>query len=140
MAFFFIVTDVELLDRSELSLNSTMSWNSSYIFGQDNESGWGERYFFTYYTEFGDRSVAAVASEVTVFIVALILSVFANVSIAVCVIRFPDMKTVTNSFVLNLAAADLLFALSIPAVAYSRLQPDWRLGDVACRLVPYVQV
>lgn len=50
------------------------------------------------------------------------------------------MKTVTNCFVLNLAAADLLFTLSIPAVAYTRFVPSWKLGNIACRLIPYTQV
>lgn len=50
------------------------------------------------------------------------------------------MRTVTNCFVLNLAAADLLFAFSIPAVAYTRIVAHWQFGDLACRLVPYIQV
>lgn len=54
--------------------------------------------------------------------------------------RYPDMRTVTNCFVLNLAAADILFALTIPAVAYTRIAVSWQLGDVTCRIIPYVQV
>lgn len=76
------------MSRTLFSINSTMAWNSSYVFGHDNVSGWGDRYFFTYYSEFGQRSVAAIASEVSVFLIILILSVFANVSIAVCVMRW----------------------------------------------------
>ncbi|XP_031334050.1 free fatty acid receptor 4-like [Photinus pyralis] len=116
------------------------SWNSSYVFGNDTESGWGERYFFTFYSSFGERMIAAVVTEVTALSIIFIVSVFANVSIAICVFRFPDMRTVTNCFVLNLAAADLLFALSIPAVAYTRIVPSWILGDIACRFTPYIQV
>lgn len=115
------------------------SWNSSYIYGVDNESGWGERYFFTYFSEFGERMLSAVIAEVTMLTIIFIVSVFANVSIAICVFRFPDMRTVTNCFVLNLAAADLLFAFSIPAVAYTRVVPNWVFGDVACRFIPYTQ-
>ncbi|KAF2884319.1 hypothetical protein ILUMI_21838 [Ignelater luminosus] len=115
------------------------SWNSSYVFGIDNESGWGERYFFTYFSEFGERILTAVVAEVTILTTIFLVSVFANVAIAVCVFRFPDMRTVTNCFVLNLAAADLLFALSIPAVAYTRVVPSWKLGDIACRFIPYTQ-
>lgn len=50
------------------------------------------------------------------------------------------MRTVTNCFVLNLAAADLLFAFSIPAVGYTRIVQSWMLGDAACRFIPYTQV
>lgn len=50
------------------------------------------------------------------------------------------MRTVTNSFVFNLAAADLVLAMTIPAVAYTRTVGDWKLGDAACKMVPYFQV
>ncbi|XP_017782639.1 PREDICTED: neuropeptide Y receptor type 2-like [Nicrophorus vespilloides] len=114
-------------------------WNSSYVFGHDNVSGWGGRYFFTYFNQLGDRSTSLVAFEVAVFAIIFLVSIVTNIAIATCVFRYPDMKTVTNNFVLNLAAADLLFAFSIPAVAYSRVTPFWVLGDVACKLIPYTQ-
>ncbi|KOC59187.1 hypothetical protein WH47_11263 [Habropoda laboriosa] len=40
----------------------------------------------------------------------------------------------------NLAAADLLFTLGVPAVAYTRYTQSWRLGETICRLLPYTQV
>ncbi|KAJ3621559.1 hypothetical protein MTP99_003676 [Tenebrio molitor] len=122
-------------------MNSTMdySWNSSYVFAVDNDSGWGERYFFTYFSQFDGRPTNYVAAEVTIFVLIFLVSVVANTSIVVCVVRFPDMRTVTNSFVLNLAAADLLFAFTIPAVAYTRIVSSWKLGDFACRFMSYVQ-
>ncbi|VEN60830.1 unnamed protein product [Callosobruchus maculatus] len=49
------------------------------------------------------------------------------------------MRTVTNCFVLNLAVADILFTLTIPVVAYTRLAVTWDFGDAACRIVPYIQ-
>ncbi|KAF5286163.1 hypothetical protein FQR65_LT12921 [Abscondita terminalis] len=115
------------------------SWNSSYVYGIDNESGWGERYFFTYFGEFGERTQSAVIAEVTMFTLLFAVSVFANVSIAICVFRFSDILTATNCFVLNLVAADLMFALSIPAVAYTRIVANWVFGDVACRFISYTQ-
>nr|XP_022910589.1 free fatty acid receptor 4-like [Onthophagus taurus]XP_022910590.1 free fatty acid receptor 4-like [Onthophagus taurus] len=115
------------------------NWNSSYVYGTDTISGWGNRYFFTYFTEMSERNPWRTSSEVTAFSLIFLISIFANVAIAICVIRFPDMRTVTNCFVLNLAAADLLFAVSIPAVAYSRFHETWKLGNIACRLIPYVQ-
>lgn len=113
--------------------------NTSYVFGYDNFSGWGDRYFFTYFSEFGDRSFASIAVEVTILCSIFIISILANIAIGWCVIRFPDMKTVTNCFVLNLAAADLLFACSIPPVAYTRVVGSWKFGDATCRLMPYTQ-
>ncbi|CAH0552544.1 unnamed protein product [Brassicogethes aeneus] len=114
-------------------------WNSSYVFGVDKESGWGERFFFTYFSELNSRPIAFVALEVTIFVFIFLISIIANLSIVICVFRYPDMRTVTNCFVLNLAAADLLFAFTIPAVAYTRLVAVWTLGNAACKIVPYVQ-
>lgn len=54
--------------------------------------------------------------------------------------RYPEMKTVTNCFVLNLAVSDILFALTIPVVGYTRITQSWELGDLTCKIVPYVQV
>lgn len=113
--------------------------NSSYWFGNDSEFGWGERYFFTFYTEGGDRRPWAIL-EASVFAVIFLVSVVANVSIAAAVLRYREMRTVTNCFLLNLAAADLVFALGSPLVAVARLTPEWPLGDTACRLLPYSQV
>lgn len=115
------------------------SWNSSYVFGIDNKSGWGGRYFFTYFSEFKSQPDYIDAIELVVLILTFVFSIIANMSIIICVSRYPEMKTVTNCFVLNLAVSDIIFALTIPVVAYTRFTQSWKLGNVACRIVPYVQ-
>ncbi|XP_067000907.1 free fatty acid receptor 4 [Anabrus simplex] len=115
-----------------------MAVNSSYVFGNDTLGGWGPRYFFTFYTEFGDRRGAAVA-EVSLLLFIFLSSLLANISIAAAVLRYRELRTVTNCFLLNLAAADLVFALGIPAVAASRLSTEWTMGDIVCRILPYSQ-
>lgn len=118
---------------------SATAASSSYLFGNDSEGGWGPRFFYTFYTEGGERRVWAIL-EASVFAVIFLMSVVANVSIAAAVLRYREMRTVTNCFLLNLAVADLVFALGSPLVAAARLTPDWPLGDTACRLLPYTQV
>ncbi|XP_008560645.1 free fatty acid receptor 4 [Microplitis demolitor] len=110
--------------------------NSSYLFGHDKT--WGEREFFTYYSEFGDRNGSS-AVEVIILAITFVVAVIANFGIAVCVLSYKEMRTPTNLCLVNLAAADLLFALGVPAVAYTRLTQSWRLGDIVCRLLPYSQ-
>ncbi|XP_058801848.1 free fatty acid receptor 4-like isoform X2 [Phymastichus coffea] len=110
--------------------------NSSYLLGEDEE--WGRRYYFTYYSEFGDRRGAS-GLEVLALAVSFVVSVLANLGIAACVLRYREMRTPTNLCLVNLAAADLLFALGVPAAAYTRLSQQWRLGEAACRLLPYSQ-
>ncbi|XP_076240030.1 free fatty acid receptor 4-like [Calliopsis andreniformis] len=110
--------------------------NSSYLWGEDEV--WGPRYYFTYYSEFGNRKGASTV-EVVVLVISFILAIGANLGIAGCVLRYREMRTPTNLCLVNLAAADLLFTVGVPAVAYTRLTQSWRLGDTICRLLPYSQ-
>lgn len=114
-------------------------WNSSYVLGNDSLNGWGTRYFYTFYSELGERN-GAVAVEVVMLTVTFVASVIANLAIAAAVLRYREMRTVTNCFLLNLAVADFLFALGIPAVIAARIHRRWPLGDYLCRLLPYSQV
>ncbi|XP_046991239.1 neuropeptide FF receptor 2-like [Schistocerca americana] len=116
-----------------------MSYNSSYLWGNDSApGGWGGRFFFSFYSELGERRAAALA-EVCLLSLTLLASLVANAGIAAAVLRYRELRTVTNCFLLNLAAADVVFALGIPAVAMSRLQRGWQLGDGVCRALPYSQ-
>lgn len=115
------------------------SINYSYLFGNDTWSGWGPRYFFSFYSEFGERGVA-VGVEVTALLLTLITSVAANLTIIGAIVRYREMRTVTNYFLLNLAVADIVFAVGIPGIATTRVTQEWVLGDMSCRLLPYSQV
>ncbi|XP_063221928.1 free fatty acid receptor 4-like [Bacillus rossius redtenbacheri] len=112
--------------------------NTSYLEGVDAIGDWGRRYFFTFYSEFGARDGAA-AAEAAVLACVLAASAAANLAIGAAVLRHRELRTVTNCFLLNLVAADLVFALGIPAVAVTRVTQQWVLGDVVCRLLPYSQ-
>jgi G protein-coupled receptor 120 len=114
--------------------------NSSYVYGNDTNGGWGLRSFFTFYSQFESDRTVATGVEVGILMLTFLVSVVANGSIAAAVLRYREMRTVTNCFLLNLAAADLVFALGIPAVAATRLTQDWALGDITCRILPYSQV
>ena len=71
--------------------------------------------------------------------ISFVLAVGANLGIAGCVLRYREMRTPTNLCLVNLAAADLLFTVGVPAVAYTRLTQSWHLGETVCRLLPYSQ-
>jgi len=114
--------------------------NSSYVYGNDTTGGWGLRSFFTFYSQFGSGRTVTAGVEVGILMLTFLTSVAANGSIAAAVLRYREMRTVTNCFLLNLAAADLVFALGIPAVAATRLTQEWALGDISCRILPYSQV
>ncbi|XP_076229231.1 free fatty acid receptor 4-like isoform X2 [Nomia melanderi] len=111
--------------------------NSSYLWGDDEE--WGPRYYFTYYSQFGDRARASTV-EVMILAVSFVLAIAGNLGIAGCILRYKEMRTPTNLCLVNLAAADLLFSVGVPAIAYTRLTQAWRLGETICKLLPYSQL
>lgn len=115
------------------------AFNSSYLFGEDKISGWGWRYFFSFYSEFGEEK-NSIVFETSVFICIFVLSLLANLVIATALFKYPEMRTVNNCFLLNLTAADLAFVAGIPALVYARMDAEWRLGGTICKLLPYSQV
>ncbi|XP_014248460.1 free fatty acid receptor 4-like [Cimex lectularius] len=113
-------------------------WNSSYIRGFDYKHTNTETYYFTFYSEFGERGVAVVA-EAVVLSVTLVASIVTNLAFIVPLVKGRH-RTVTNHFLLNLGFADILFAIGIPAVVVVRINQKWPLGDLICRLLPYSQL
>lgn len=49
------------------------------------------------------------------------------------------LRLASSYLIVNLAVSDLLFALGIPFIAVTRIKEDWVFGDIACKLVTYVQ-
>ncbi|XP_075849461.1 neuropeptides B/W receptor type 2 [Microcebus murinus] len=58
-----------------------------------------------------------------------------NTAVIFVILRAPKMKTVTNVFILNLAVADGLFALVLPANIAEHLLQRWPFGEPLCKLV-----
>ncbi|XP_069352528.1 neuropeptides B/W receptor type 2 [Eulemur rufifrons] len=58
-----------------------------------------------------------------------------NTAVICVILRAPKMKTVTNVFILNLAVADGLFTLVLPASVAEHLLQHWPFGALVCKLV-----
>jgi hypothetical protein len=138
--YFQKIVEDETMSVMAGTVGTDISANSSYVYGNDTNGGWGLRSFFTFYSQFGSGRTVAAGVEVGILMLTFLMSIVANGSIALAVLRYREMRTVTNCFLLNLAAADLVFALGIPAVVATRLTQEWELGDATCRILPYSQV
>ncbi|XP_034089737.1 chemokine XC receptor 1-like [Gymnodraco acuticeps] len=68
------------------------------------------------------------------YILIFILSIIGHCLLLYVVYLYENLKNVTNLFVLNLACCDLMFTVSHPFWAVSRLQ-DWDVGNFACTFV-----
>ncbi|XP_004614972.1 kiSS-1 receptor [Sorex araneus] len=78
---------------------------------------------------------------VPLFFAALMLVGLTGNSLVILVIcRQKQMRTVTNFYIANLAATDVMFLLCcVPFTALLYLLPAWVLGDFMCKFVNYIQ-
>ncbi|GCB65227.1 neuropeptides B/W receptor type 2b [Scyliorhinus torazame] len=58
-----------------------------------------------------------------------------NTAVIYVILKAPNMKTVTNMFILNLAIADDLFTLVLPINIADHLLYYWPFGEVMCKLI-----
>jgi len=115
------------------------AFNSSYRYGHDQITGRGSLYFFSYYTEGAEDKECIVLG--TSFLAAIfVVSLVANLAIAAALLKYPEMRTVSNCFLLNLTMADLVFVAGIPVLIYARISGQWTFGNTICKLLPYSQV
>ncbi|PZC77635.1 hypothetical protein B5X24_HaOG203143 [Helicoverpa armigera] len=78
-----------------------------------------------------------IGTHTLVFITGLV----GNALVCVAVYRNHSMRTVTNYFIVNLAAADFMVILfCLPATVVWDVTETWFLGDVLCKMLLYFQV
>ncbi|XP_075883032.1 neuropeptides B/W receptor type 2b [Nelusetta ayraudi] len=58
-----------------------------------------------------------------------------NTAVIYVIMKAPKMKTVTNTFILNLAVADALFTLVLPINIAEHLLRHWPFGEVLCKVI-----
>ncbi|XP_039609421.1 C-C chemokine receptor type 3-like [Polypterus senegalus] len=68
------------------------------------------------------------------FIMYSFLGLFGNGLVLLVVIKYEDLKKVTNIFILNLAISDMVFAFTLPFWAVYHVH-HWIFGHVMCRLI-----
>ncbi|KAJ0171628.1 hypothetical protein K1T71_013178 [Dendrolimus kikuchii] len=77
-----------------------------------------------------------IAIHTAVFIMGLV----GNALVCVAVYRNHSMRTVTNYFIVNLAAADFMVILfCLPATVLWDVTETWFLGDALCKILLYFQ-
>ncbi|KAL5021569.1 hypothetical protein ScPMuIL_000724 [Solemya velum] len=93
---------------------------------------------FTFLSEFDPHSKDQTVIEVTFLATIFMLALVGNGMILVTLMR-SKIWIATNYFIINLAGSNLIFALGIPFIAVTRVKEDWVFGDVACKLITYVE-
>ncbi|XP_020899923.1 melatonin receptor type 1B-B-like [Exaiptasia diaphana] len=86
----------------------------------------------------GQYTPEAIA-ETTFMIFICILASFGNISLFIVVFTNSNLKSISNYYVLSLAAADLMVVLvSGPVTASSMLKGKWEFGETACTLFGFI--
>ncbi|XP_078579094.1 neuropeptide FF receptor 2-like [Branchiostoma floridae x Branchiostoma japonicum] len=74
------------------------------------------------------------------YTLCFVLCVVGNTFVCVIVAKYHNLHTVTNFFIFNLAAADLLVALfCMPVTLINNIVTAWPFGGVICKLSPFMQ-
>lgn len=114
------------------------SVNKSYFFGSDQEHGWGNTSYFTYFSEFNRPWHGLPYIEAFVLIVLFIFSLIGNFIVFFQILKVRSTRTVTNYLICNLAVADILFSSGSPLIAAARLTGTWVLGTFVCKMLVYI--
>ncbi|XP_070556255.1 orexin receptor type 2-like [Ptychodera flava] len=75
------------------------------------------------------------------FAIVFLLALIGNILVCYAVLRNPQMRTVTNYYIVNLSVADILVSLiCLPITVVFDVTETWYFGNLACKLIPYFQV
>ncbi|XP_050980659.1 chemokine XC receptor 1-like [Labeo rohita] len=72
-----------------------------------------------------------------IFIIVVLFSCVGNTLVLWVLVKYENLKSLTNTFLLNLALSDLIFTFGLPFWAYYYMH-GWTLGDPACKAVNFV--
>ncbi|KAJ8377018.1 hypothetical protein SKAU_G00075980 [Synaphobranchus kaupii] len=106
--------------------------------GQDYEYDYN--YSDDYEDEICNKSKVVRFGAITtpIFFSAVIaLSLVGNILVLAILALYETLRSLTNTFILNLALSDLVFTFGLPFWAYDHLW-GWTLGEEACKAVNFV--
>ncbi|CAF4518200.1 unnamed protein product, partial [Rotaria socialis] len=77
---------------------------------------------------------------IILYVIVFIVGTIGNLLVIIVIQRNRSMRTVTNIFIMNLAAADLLvLVFCLPATAIQDVTKTWFFGLGLCKFVNYIQ-
>ncbi|XP_043565072.1 prosaposin receptor GPR37 [Chiloscyllium plagiosum] len=74
-------------------------------------------------------------------VVIFVIGIMANLSIMCIVCHNYYMRSISNSLLANLAFWDfIIIFFCLPLVIFHELTKKWLLGDISCKVIPYLEV
>lgn len=68
----------------------------------------------------------------------IVFSCVGNALVLWVLLKYENMSSLTNVFLLNLAVSDLVFTIGLPFWANFHVSGGWTLGDPACKAVSFI--
>ncbi|XP_053394300.1 QRFP-like peptide receptor [Mercenaria mercenaria] len=92
------------------------------------------------YTFLYDPPLEELIPVSIIYGITLVLGMMGNILVIFSVTRYQQMLTVTNTFLLSLASADLLLIIiCVPVKFAAFFSYMWRFGEFLCKSVHYIQ-
>ncbi|XP_041847337.1 chemokine XC receptor 1 [Melanotaenia boesemani] len=71
------------------------------------------------------------------FSIVMILSLIGNILVLLILVKYENLKSITNTLILNLVVSDLFFSAGLPFWTYYHMY-GWTLGESACKIVSFI--
>ena len=116
--------------------------NRSYFYGDDTKYGigWGNRTYFTFYSQFSREQYGIVTVEVFFLCLIFALALIVDTGLIYIVIRYRMLPNVTSYSVVNLTLAGIFFVIGVPFIINTRITRSWKLGSHVCRFLFYSEL
>ena len=134
------------------ALNSSLYNNVSIMIAANGTNGSEDGNGYSYYESLSDEEFKRLLLEyispkfyhwifIVLFFIVFVVGISGNLMVCYSVWRSTQLKTVTNYFLANLAAADFLVLLvCLPPSVIQDVTQSWFLGAALCKLFVYLQV
>lgn len=83
----------------------------------------------------GDGLYTALEFSKIFHYIAAIFGVIGNMLIIIIYVKFARIRTVTNTYILNVAISDLLYVITVPIFLISIWSNSWPFGEFVCKLL-----
>lgn len=103
-----------------------------------NQALWKE--FPWDFTDDCSLSVGGTTFLIVAYSAVMAVGLIGNSCLVFIILWYKEMRNVTNIFIVNLSCSDILMGIvCLPVTIIYTLMDRWILGDVLCKLTPFVQ-
>ncbi|KAL7842198.1 hypothetical protein SRHO_G00238870 [Serrasalmus rhombeus] len=72
------------------------------------------------------------------FTLVVMFSCVGNTLVLWVLLKYENLRSLTNTFLLNLAVSDLVFTVGLPFWAYYHVIGQWTFGEPACKAISFI--